>query len=279
MKKIISLLLATFAFVAVVPSFVACENEDEDIKQGPQITLTTSMEVGDAIILRFDRDNVPSEVIGAEKIHEAQIDLDGGYFESWCVDITYKITSQTIILKGNFARLRCQSNELVGLDVSRCPGLSLLQCEYNQLTALDVSNNPKLEYLGCGYNELTQLDVTKNTKLEWLACASNNLTTLDTSKNSKLEILSCANNKLTSLDISNNKLMYNLDCSNNRIKAAEMSKIIKSLRDWKYATISYPWALITDHATLYAVSDNSTEENEISEADVKIAQDKNWRFE
>ena len=260
MKKIISLLLATFAFVAVVPSFVACENEDEDedIKQGPQITLTTNMEVGDAIILRFDRDNVPTEVIGAEKIHDTHIDMDGGYFESWCVDITYKITSQTIILKGNFAKLRCQGNELVGLDVSECPGLSLLQCEYNQLTALDVSNNPKLEYLGCNYNQLTQLDVTKNTKLE---------------------ILSCANNKLTSLDISNNKLIYNLDCSNNIIKAAEMSKIIKSLRDWKYATIIYPWALITDHATLYAVSDNSTEENEISEEDVKIAQDKNWRFE
>ncbi len=258
MRKSISLLLATFAFVAVVPSFVACENEDEDIKQGPQITLTTNMEVGDAIILRFDRDNVPTEVIGAEKIHETHIDMDGGYFESWCVDITYKITSQTIILKGNFARLRCQGNELVGLDVSRCPGLSLLQCEYNQLTALDVSNNPKLEYLGCNYNQLTQLDV---------------------SKNSKLEILSCANNKLTSLDISNNKLIYNLDCSNNRIKAAEMSKIIKSLRDWKYATIIYPWAFVTDHATLYAVSDNSTEENEISEEDVKIAQDKNWRFE
>lgn len=258
MKKIFSLLLATFAFVAVVPSFVACENEDEDVKQGPQITLTTSMEVGDAIILRFNRDNVPTKVIGAEKIHETHVDMDGGYFESWCVDITYKITSQTIILKGNFVNLRCQGNELVGLDVSECPGLSLLQCEYNQLTTLDVS---------------------KNSKLEWLACASNNLTTLDTSKNSKLEILSCANNKLTSLDISNNKLMYNLDCSNNRIKAAEMSKIIKSLRDWKYATICYPSAFITDHATLSAVSDNSTEGNEISEEDVKIAQDKNWRFE
>ena len=279
MRKSISFLLAIFAFVAVVPSFVACENEDEDIKQGPQITLTTKMEVGDAIILRFNRDNRPAKVIGAEKIYETLVDMDGGYFESWCVDITYKITSQTIILKGNIASLRCRGNELVGLDVSRCPDLSLLQCEYNQLTTLNVSNNPKLEFLSCDDNQLTQLDVSNNPKLAVLHCDDNELSLLDVSKNSKLEILSCANNKLTSLDISNNKLIYNLDCSNNRIKAAEMSKIIKSLRDWKYATIIYPWAFITDHATLYAVSDNSTEGNEISEEDVKIAQDKNWRFE
>ena len=91
MKKLNSVLLAILALV-VVPAFVACENEDEDIKQGPQITLTTNMEVGDAIILRFNRDNRPTEVIGAEKIYETLVDLDGGIFESWCVDITYKIT-------------------------------------------------------------------------------------------------------------------------------------------------------------------------------------------
>lgn len=280
MKKIMSFLLAIFAFVAVVPTFVACENEDEDIKQGPQITLTTKMEVGDAIILRFNRDNLPAKVIGAEKIYETLVDMDGGYFESWCVDITYKITSQTIILKGNIANLRCRGNELVGLDVSRCPGLSLLQCEYNQLTTLDVSNNPKLEFLSCDDNQLTQLDVSNNPELAVLHCDDNELSLLDVSKNAKLEILSCANNRLTSLNTSKNNFgLYDLAIHNNKIKAAEMSKIINTLRDWRYEIISYPWAFVTDHATLYAVSDNSTEGNEISEEDVKIAEDKNWRFE
>ncbi len=280
MRKSISFLLAIFAFVAVVPSFVACENEDEDIKQGPQITLTTKMEVGDAIILRFNRDNLPAKVIGAEKIYETLVDMDGGIFESWCVDITYKITSQTIVLKGNIASLRCRGNELVGLDVSRCPDLSLLQCEYNQLTTLNVSNNPKLEFLSCDDNQLTQLDVSNNPKLAVLHCDDNELSLLDVSKNAKLEILSCANNRLTSLNTSKNNFgLYDLDCHNNKIKTTEMSKIINALRDWRYEVIWHYLGYSPGCASIYAVSTNSDDGNEISEEDVKIAQDKNWRFE
>ena len=277
MKKLNSVLLAILALV-VVPAFVACENEDEDIKQGPQITLTTNMEVGDAIILRFNRDNRPTEVIGAEKIYETLVAMDGGIFESWCVDITYKITSQTIVLKGNIASLRCRGNELVGLDVSRCPDLSLLQCEYNQLTTLNVSNNPKLEYLSCDNNQLTQLDVSNNPNLTVLSCDHNKITSLDTSKNPEMEILSCANNKITSLDISENSLYY-VDCSRNKIKAAEMSKIIKVLRDWRYEVIWHYLGYSPGFASIYAVSTNGDDGNELSEADVKIAEDKNWKFE
>ncbi len=280
MKKIISLLLATFAFVAVVPSFVACENEDEDIKQGPQITLTTNKKVGETITLRFHRENTPTDVIGATKISEEEFDMDGGgLLESGVVDFVYKLTSQTVVIKGDIPYIRCRENGLTGLDVSRNPSLKLLQCDNNQLTTLNVSNNPELEYLTCAFNQLTQLDMTKNTKLEWLACASNNLTTLDVSKNSELGILSCSNNKLTSLDVSKNTGLYNLICFNNKIKAAEMSKTINALTDWTGKSIMYPWPIATRHASISAISTDSSEENELSEADVKIAEDKNWRFE
>lgn len=279
MKKLNSFLLAILAFVAVVPAFVACENEDEDIKQDPQITLTTNLEVGDPIILRFNRDKMPTKVIGAEKIYETLVDMDGGHFESWVVDITYKITSQTIVLKGDIPALRCWDNELTGLDVSRCPGLSLLQCDYNQLTTLNVSNNPKLEYLGCDGNQLTQLDVSKNPNLTVLSCDHNKITSLDASKNPEMEILSCANNKLTSINVSNSSWLYYIDCHNNKIKAAEMSKIIKVLRDWTYELIWSYYGYPVNSATMTAVSNTDSEENEISEADIKIAQDKNWKFE
>ncbi len=279
MKKIISLLLATFAFVAVVPSFVACENEDEDIKQEPQITLTTNKKVGETITLRFHRENTPTDVIGATKISEEEFDMDGGgLLESGVVDFVYKLTSQTVVIKGDIPYIRCRENGLTGLDVSRNPSLKLLQCDNNQLTTLNVGNNLELEYLTCAFNQLTQLDVTKNTKLEWLACASNNLTTLDVSKNFELGILSCSNNKLTSLDVSKNTGLYNLICFNNKIKAAEMSKIINALTDWTGKSISYPWFFITDHATLSVVSADNIEENEISEADRKSAESKNWRY-
>ena len=259
MREIKSFLLAILAMVAAVPFLVACEKEDvENIKQEPQITLTTNLEVGDPIVLRFNRDKMPTKVIGAEKIYKTTVDMDGGHFESWFVDITYKITSQTIVLKGDIPALRCWNNELTGLDVSRCPGLSLLQCDYNQLTTLNVSNNPKLEYLSCDDNQLTQLDV---------------------SKNPEMEILSCANNKLTSINVRNSSWLYHIDCHNNKIKAAEMSKIIKLLRDWTYELIWSYYGYPVNSATMTAVSNTDSEENEISEADIKIAQDKNWKFE
>ena len=257
MRKSISFLLAIFAFVAVVPSFVACENEDEDIKQEPQITLTTNKKVGETITLRFSEDNMPTEVIGAKKINEEEINLDGSVFEAGVVDVTYTLTSQTVIIKGNIIRFRCWDNGLTVLDVSRCPNLTLLQCDKNQLT---------------------QLDVSKNMQLERLSCSNNNITTLNVSKNSELKTLHCYHNKLTSLNIGNNPKLNTLNCEHNKIKAAEMSKIINALPDWNGKKIETDWGY-AQSASLYVISTDSSEENEISEADIKIAQDKNWRFE
>lgn len=278
MRKI--LLFAIFA-IAV---FCGCEkeieneiDEDNSLPQDPQITLTTNKEVGETIVLRFRRDKVPTEVIGAEKISEKESDADGGIFEAYVVDITYKITSQTIVLKGDIPCLRCWRNELIGLDISKCPGLGLLLCDYNQLKSLNLGNNSELGHLSCSQNQLTQLDVSKNQKLVELSCNENKLTSLDVSKNPKLEILSCANNKITSLDISENSLYY-VDCSRNKIKAAEMSKIIKVLRDWTNATIWTHYDNQIFSAILSVVSNLDSEENEISEADIKIAEAKNWKF-
>ena len=279
MKRLNSFLLAILAFVAVVPAFVACENEDEDIKQGPQITLTTNKKIGETIVLRFSKDNVPTKVIGAKKTNEEYVYMDGGLFEAGVMDVTYTLTAQTVILKSDIVRLRCWDNDLTGLDVSKCPNLTLLQCDGNQLTQLNISNNPELIILTCKDNQLTQLDVTKNAKLIYLDCARNNLTTLDVSQNTELGVFSCANNKLTSLDVSKNTKLYNFGCSLNKIKSAEMSKIIKALPDWTGKSIMYPWPIVTKHASISAISTDSSEENELSEADIKIAEDKNWRFE
>lgn len=257
MKKINLFLLAILTLVAVGPFLVACENEDEDIKQGPQITLTTNKKVGETITLRFSEDNMPTEVIGATKISEEEFDMDGGVFEAGVVDVTYTLTSQTVIIKGNIICFRCWDNGLTVLDVSRCPDLILLQCDGNQLT---------------------QLDVSKNMKLERLSCSNNNITTLNVSKNSELKTLHCYHNKLTSLNIGNNPKLNTLNCEHNKIKAAEMSKIINALPDWNGKRIETDWGY-AQSASLYIISTDSSEENEISEADIKIAQDKNWSVE
>lgn len=278
MRKINSFLLAILALVAVVPLFIACENDDEvEVKQEPQITLTTDLEVGDVIVLRFQEKRMPTEVIGATKLAEEEINMDGGFFDAGVVNVAYILTSQTVIVKGNITHFRCWENGLTGLDVSRCPELELLQCDYNQLTTLNVSNNSALKYLFCSNNKLTQLNVSKNTELEVLSCSSNKIASLDTSKNTELEALYCHNNKLTSLDVGKNTELYDLDCHLNKIGAAEMSKIINALPDWTGKSISVHWTLTGCYTSLYAVSTESNEENEMSDADKKIAEEKNWK--
>ena len=54
--------------------------------------------------------------------------------------------------------------------------LEELRCNSNRLTSLDMSKNTALTSLNCGSNDLTSLDVSKNTALEYLGCNSNELT-------------------------------------------------------------------------------------------------------
>lgn len=267
-----------FAAITALFAFCGCENYDEDLKHDPQITFTTNKKVGETIVLRFSETGMPTEVTGAKKISEEVINMDGGFFEAGVVDVTYSLTSQTVVIKGDITGLRCENNSMASMDVSRCPGLTLLQCNNNQLTTLNVSNNPELIYFFCSYNQLAQLDVSKNTKLEVLSCSNNKITSLDVSKNTELGVLYCNNNKLSSLDVSKHTGLYNLDCRFNKIKVAEMSKIIKALPDWTGKRIEYYWPMVVGNATLHAVSTDSNEENEISEADIKIAEEKNWKF-
>ena len=279
MKKI--LLFAIFA-IAV---FCGCEKEieneieeDNSLPQDPQITLTTNKEVGETIVLRFRRDKVPAEVIGATKINEKESDADGGIFEAYVVDITYEITSQTVVLKGDIPSLRCRDNELTSLDITNYPGLKVLQCDNNQLTTLVAGGNSELGLLSCDNTQLTQLDVSKAKNLAVLFCNGNKLTSLDVSNNPKLGEFYCANNKLTSLDVSKNTKLFCLGCSLNKIKSAEMSKIIKALPDWTGKSLWYIGEYPLNYATINVVSKNNDEGNEISEADIKIAEGKNWKF-
>lgn len=274
MKKI--LLLAIFAIYILC----GCKKEDEGngAAQEPQITLTTNKKVGETIVLRFPRESKPTEVIGATKISEDESDMDGGIFEAGVVDVTYALTSQTVVVKGDIYNLRCRDNGLTTLDVSKCPELIILQCDNNQLTRLKVGDNSKLQYLDCDNNQLTQLDVNKKTYLEVLSCSGNKLTSLDVSKNLELGALYCDNNKLTSLDVSKNTKLYELDCRHNEIKEVEMSKIIEALPDWTgNKRIWHYSGSPIQYATIRAVSTNSNEGNVLSEADIKIAEKKNWK--
>lgn len=113
--------------------------------------------------------------------------------------------------------LRCNSNKLTSLDVSKCTSLTQLQCQRNQLTSLDVTKNTFLVQLQCEYNQLTSLDVTKNTALKELRCDNNQITNLDVSYCTELEEFWCSFNQLELLDLTNNTKIKNLDCGDNQL--------------------------------------------------------------
>jgi len=86
-------------------------------------------------------------------------------------------TPRTITITGStLFCLQCDDNQLMSIDVSRCPVLMSLVCRKNQLTNLDVSKNPVLRKIDCSINQLTGLDVSKNPVLEKVNCSINQFT-------------------------------------------------------------------------------------------------------
>jgi hypothetical protein len=131
--------------------------------------------------------------------------------------------------------LRCSSNKLTALDVSKNTALTELSCGANKLTSLDVSKNTALTYLVCYKNQLTSLDVSKNTALTGLHCYNNQLTSLDVSKNTKLWDLYCNRNQLTSLDVSKNTALTTLYCYSNQLTSLDVTKNTALTELWCYS--------------------------------------------
>ena len=176
------------------------------------ITFTTAKEVGETVELLMAYTGATPTLSGATGTPESG------------KGITYKLTSQTVTIRGDVTYFDCSKNQLTALDVSKNTALEKLYCSENQLKALDVSQNTALKSIGCSFNQLTALDVSKNTKLTYLNCESNQLTALDLSHNTALTTLYCSNKQLTALDLSQNTALTELDCSNNQLTALDVSK-------------------------------------------------------
>ncbi len=103
---------------------------------------------------------------------------------------------------GKLKRLKCFSNNLITLDVSRNTELQFLWCFNNKLTALNLGNNVNLTELSFGGNQLTTVDLSRNTGLVSLDCESNKLTVLNLDNNKALQELWCQGNPLPQINIS-----------------------------------------------------------------------------
>ena len=118
------------------------------------ITMTTSERVGEEIQLIIKANgNVTIE--GAQETGQEN---ESGFKP-------YRLTSQTITIRGDLTELDCFNNQLTSLDVSKNTALEILYCSDNKLISLDVSKNTALIVLDCSSNNLTSLDLSQNTAL------------------------------------------------------------------------------------------------------------------
>ena len=91
------------------------------------ITMTTSMAVGEEIYLGIKAN-------GNVSIEGAQ---DTGETDEYGLK-SYRLTSQTITIRGDVTELNCSKNQLTSLDLSKNTALTALYCSINQLTSLDA---------------------------------------------------------------------------------------------------------------------------------------------
>lgn len=124
----------------------------------------------------------------------------------------------------NLKILKCQSNLLANIDVSKNLLLKELWCHYNQLTTINTDSNSLLELLICSYNSINQVDVTQNINLKILETINNPLGTIDVSQNILLEELFCENNQLNNLNISSNSNLKILWCKYNNISNIDVTQ-------------------------------------------------------
>ena len=274
MRKYYSLLFALLAVMAMALVFVSCKKEIDYEEPKPesknQMTFTTEHPVGKTMWVFLKKDERPTEVIGAKEIY-GENPFDGGIPINEII-LGLELENQTVTIKGDITYIEFNEPKLTALDLRNNPILEYLSLHYNNshLASLDVSKNTALTTLVCNGSQLEELDVSKNTALQNLSCEENNLTSLDVSKCPKLSMIWCGYNKFTSLDISKNPELRLLHCQSNKIKAEEMSKIINSLPDWSEQDKE-------GYGNLYTTSNSTLEENEITEEDVKIAKEKNWK--
>lgn len=173
-------------------------------QEPPTIKLTTSRSVGDTIVLTMSfGEGVVPVVEGVEAYEPLASKMPK----------TFKLTSSTVLVKGDVSEVFCPNNNITSIDISKAPKLLGLVCHTNDLTSLDTSHNPDLGILVCEGNKLTKLNLTKNKNLVWLDCGNNLLTELDVTQNEALDLLYIGGNKFPSLiDISQNKNITSFSC-------------------------------------------------------------------
>ena len=179
-------------------------------------------------------------------------------------------TMTSVNVKGcaDLTFINCAGSELPEIDLSDCKQLETVWLPGNKMTSIDLTGLTNLQELSLERNLLTEIHgLSDCTKLTELNVAENELTTLVLTGLSSLNKLDCRENKLTALDLSSCTALTEAFCYKNAIKEPAMKQLFESL----------PTRSASERGELYAIdSSEQSEENEVNDADVKIATDKSW---
>ena len=125
--------------------------------------------------------------------------------------------------------LKCNSNELSELDITKNKKLEILMISYNKLSSLNVSNNSNLELLSAYSNNINLIDLNNNLNLSALYLNINPLVYINLSENRKLRTVYLNSTRLTSLDVS---MIINLIYFNTQLNSIGCIQVNQSQLDF-----------------------------------------------
>lgn len=252
--------------------YIPYEGED-NTSSTPTITMTTTANVGDYIMLSVDAEGEP-EVEGAELkfggmavVKAPQITIRGHVTGLDCSDA--QLTDLNVSQMPTLTKLWCNNNALTALDTRALADLEMFQCIGNQLTELDITANKKLLELDCSENKLTQIDLSSCEKLTLFLAYHNAIGQIDLSHNAELIGIDLSENQLSALSVAANPKLETIYCNGNAIKDGAMKQFVTSLPDR------------TDRekmCNLFVIdTKNTKEENVIFKKQVQEALSKHWK--
>ncbi len=103
------------------------------------------------------------------------------------VDVSENSLTGATFASGALTQLNVDGNALTSLDLTNAPALESLRCASNLLTEIDLSRNVALIYCDVSFNGLTALDLGAVSGLTTLKCAGAALQTLDLTANAALQ--------------------------------------------------------------------------------------------
>ena len=154
-KNIFSAILAQTglylsAMVFIGAALASCNKEKQTPSQNNydngEIILNTTKSEEEKIPLWFAMKDTPIVEGAVESASKPGVD-------DWVIK-TYKLTSNTVKVKGGVTKLKCSGCDLTEIKASECKRLAVLYCQENQLETLKLNGCTELKELYCYNNKL-----------------------------------------------------------------------------------------------------------------------------